>query len=284
VPVPERVTVAIPHFRHGAAIEPTLAGALAQEAVDVDVIVVDDVSGDHTRAELNRFAGDRVQILDQPANQGPSAARERATERAEGAWVAYLDQDDRWRPDHLATCLEAARSAGARWAAGGVRYVDDAGTVIHEPPALPGRLTADFLHTGMELVTPSALVVERELALATGWDDHLRVLADWDFALRLADRAPGAAGAGRTVDYVRHEGAWSRNAVERATAELAVLQRKRRAAGAPPVDTAYLHRWLAYETRAGGARRTSASQFLRAAIAGRDPTQAVRAVKVLLRG
>jgi glycosyltransferase involved in cell wall biosynthesis len=280
----DRVTVAIPHYRHGAALEPTLADALTQDGVDVDVIVVDDVSGDHTRQELDRFASDRVRIVDQPTNRGPSAARQRATELAEGAWVAYLDQDDRWHPDHLRTCLAAANAAGARWAYGGVRYVDAAGTLVYEPPAMPDGPTSAALRKGMQIVTPSALVVARDLALATGWDERLRVIADWDFVLGLADREPGAATPQRSVDYVRHEGALSRGAVERALADLEILQRKRREAGAPPVDTAGFHRWLAYETRAAGARRTSARQFLRAAIAGREPAHAVRAVNVILRG
>jgi glycosyltransferase involved in cell wall biosynthesis len=280
----DRVTVVMPHFRHGAATEPALAAALAQEDVDLDVVIVDDVSGDETRDELDRFASDRVRIVDQPQNHGPPAARQRGTALAQGDWIAYLDQDDRWQPDHLRSCLAAARGAGARWAAGGARYVDGSGTVVHEPPALTERLSVDVLRKGMLIVTPSALVVARDRALATAWDERLRIISDWDFALRLADQDPGAASPRRTVDYVRHEGALSRKALERALTDLELLQRKRREAGAPPVDTARFHRWLAYETRAGGDRRTSARQFLRAAIAGREPAHAVRAVKVLVRG
>lgn len=282
--MPERVTVAIPHFRHGSAIEPTLASALAQEGVDVDVIVVDDASGDPSRGELGPFASDRVRIVDQPANRGPSAARQRATELAEGAWVAYLDQDDRWEPDHLRTCLTTATAAGARWAHGAARYVDGFGSAFYDPPTIADGSARDALRKGMQIVTPSALVVERDLARTTGWDERLMALTDWDFALRLADQDPGAASPERTVLYVRHDGALSRKAVARALSDLELLQRKRREAGAPPVDTARLHRWLAYETRAGGERRTSAGQFLRAAIAGREPAHALRAVKVLLRG
>ena len=80
-----------------------IASAQQQREV-VQIIVVDDASDDDT-ATVARDAGrddDRVEVLQQPVNKGPSAARNRAIARAHGEWIAILDADDLFLPDRFA--------------------------------------------------------------------------------------------------------------------------------------------------------------------------------------
>ena len=126
------VTVVIPTYGRGAAIAPTLESALGQEGVDVEVIVVEDAKGDGTRQELEAFVSDRVRILDMPRNGGASAARNLATGEVRTEFVAYLDDDDVWRPNHLRSVLGAMQAAGARWGYGGVTWVDGDLRVDHD--------------------------------------------------------------------------------------------------------------------------------------------------------
>ncbi|HEX8778420.1 MAG TPA: glycosyltransferase [Rhodanobacter sp.] len=46
---------------------------------------------------------------------------------ARGAWIAHLDDDDEFLPDHLSSLLRTARESRAEWAHGRVRFLDDEG-------------------------------------------------------------------------------------------------------------------------------------------------------------
>jgi glycosyltransferase involved in cell wall biosynthesis len=65
-----------------------------------EVIVVDDCSTDGT-ADVAASLGARV--IKHEQNLGESAARNTGIAAASHAWIALLDSDDEWLPDHLAT-------------------------------------------------------------------------------------------------------------------------------------------------------------------------------------
>lgn len=110
-------TVIVPFYqRRSGLLLAAVRSALAQQAVTVSVIVVDDGS---PLSALDELAGlspqerPRVTIINQP-NAGPGAARNRGLDALpkETAAVAFLDSDDQWLPGHLANALVALR-AGA---------------------------------------------------------------------------------------------------------------------------------------------------------------------------
>lgn len=107
------VTVVIPCFNTKDCVVHAVQSALAQQNVRLEVIVVDDGSTDGTPEQVERaFAGDeRVIVLRQPRNMGPSAARNVGFRAARGTWTALLDSDDLWRPDRLQRLLRHADEA-----------------------------------------------------------------------------------------------------------------------------------------------------------------------------
>jgi glycosyltransferase involved in cell wall biosynthesis len=71
---------------------------------DWEAVVVDDGSTDETPAVIRRYAeldprftGFRID------HGGISVARNTGIRKARGAWVTFLDSDDRWETDHLAS-------------------------------------------------------------------------------------------------------------------------------------------------------------------------------------
>jgi glycosyltransferase involved in cell wall biosynthesis len=100
------VSVVIP-VRDGARyLGPAIESVLAQDGVDVDVVVVDDGSTDASAAVARAYAPE-VRLLDSDG-AGPAAARNAGVRAARGTHVAFLDADD----------LMAARSLASRLAAG----------------------------------------------------------------------------------------------------------------------------------------------------------------------
>ena len=100
----------MPCFNAGPYIEQAVRSALDQTVRDSELIVTDD-SG-VTLTALQREYGDRLVLL-RADHGGPYPARNLGLARARGEWVAFLDADDWWEPDFLASMLAAATEAGA---------------------------------------------------------------------------------------------------------------------------------------------------------------------------
>ena len=97
-----KFSVVIPLYNKEHYIEKTIRSVLNQTCTDYEVIVVDDGSRDNSLALARAFASDVVQIIPQE-NQGVSVARNTGILNAKGEYVCFLDADDEWRPDYLAT-------------------------------------------------------------------------------------------------------------------------------------------------------------------------------------
>jgi glycosyltransferase involved in cell wall biosynthesis len=92
------VSVVVPAFDEEAFIAQALESVLAQTYQPVELIVVDDGSGDRT-AEIAESCGARVLRL---AHRGVAAARNAGLGAARGDYWTILDADDLLPPDGLA--------------------------------------------------------------------------------------------------------------------------------------------------------------------------------------
>lgn len=110
-----RISVIIPAFDAENFIQAALESALAQTLRDIEIIVVDDVSRDRTAAIVAAVAerDDRVRLIRQERNGGPSVARNAGIAAASGEWIALLDADDAYEPDRLERMIACADRHGA---------------------------------------------------------------------------------------------------------------------------------------------------------------------------
>lgn len=93
-------SIIIPVYNLADYIQETLSGIKDQLWDDYEIIIVDDGSTDGTAELLDRLDNPRLTVLHQ-RNKGVSFARNTAIKAAKGAYVAFLDGDDYWLPDHL---------------------------------------------------------------------------------------------------------------------------------------------------------------------------------------
>lgn len=101
-----KASVVIPAYKIADFIAETLESVFAQTFTDFETVVVNDGSPD--TAELERAIEpfrDRIVYLKQE-NRGAAAARNAAIKAARGEIVAFLDGDDFWLPDFLASQIE----------------------------------------------------------------------------------------------------------------------------------------------------------------------------------
>ena len=146
------VTVVIAAWNAETTIDRAIESALAQ-TVPVEVVVVDDHSGDETRARAAALADSepRLTVLAQPVNGGPSAARNRAIETSRAPWITVLDADDWMEPARLGRLLELAERHGADFMADDLWKLDE-GAPISERRRMLGDVAGPTPVTAAEFV------------------------------------------------------------------------------------------------------------------------------------
>jgi glycosyltransferase involved in cell wall biosynthesis len=102
--VTERVTVMIGVYNGARYLGEAIDSVLAQTHPAAELIVVDDGSEDESGAIAEAY-GPPVRCIRQE-NGGMAAARNRAIREASGDYFAFLDADDRFRPDKLERQLQ----------------------------------------------------------------------------------------------------------------------------------------------------------------------------------
>jgi glycosyltransferase involved in cell wall biosynthesis len=103
--VSELVSVIIPAFNAAKYLGDAVDSVVRQSHDRVEIVVIDDGSTDDTLRVAIRF-GSRVRYVFQP-HAGLAAARNHGVHVASGGYLAFLDADDLWEPQKLATQLTA---------------------------------------------------------------------------------------------------------------------------------------------------------------------------------
>ena len=104
------ISVVIPLYNKAQSIRKTLDSVLAQIYTNYEIIVVDDGSTDDsanvaeaTLRECKVYGVECRGRVIRKANGGVSSARNAGILAAKGEYVAFLDGDDLWHPEYLAT-------------------------------------------------------------------------------------------------------------------------------------------------------------------------------------
>lgn len=102
------ICVAIPSYNRAEYLQEAIDSVLEQTLPPAQIFVCDDGSTDNTQAILQSY-GDKLRwaVIE---NSGPALARKFAIENTSAPWVALLDSDDRWRPDHLERLVGAIKT------------------------------------------------------------------------------------------------------------------------------------------------------------------------------
>ncbi len=155
------VSVIIPCFQAHATLPRAVASVAQQSARALEVIVVDDASGEDTSVVLHdlqrRYGADWLRIIRLEHNQGPASARNAGWDAAKGDYVAFQDADDSWHPRKLEIQLRFMR-AHPEFALTGHGHAMDGmfGPLADGDPHV--EISARALLLSNRFVTPSVMV------------------------------------------------------------------------------------------------------------------------------
>jgi glycosyltransferase involved in cell wall biosynthesis len=98
------ISVVIPTYNRAAFVVAAVSSALAQRDApwSYEIVVVDDGSDDQTEQALEPFA-EAIRYHRIEHSGVPAVTRNAAIELARGELIAFLDSDDLWTADKLAT-------------------------------------------------------------------------------------------------------------------------------------------------------------------------------------
>ena len=102
-----KISVIIPAYNIQEYLAPTLDSVLAQTYDNLEIIVVDDGSGDNTGAVADAYAAkdSRVKVIHKE-NGGVTSARLRGVAEASGDFIGFVDGDDFIEPQLYARLME----------------------------------------------------------------------------------------------------------------------------------------------------------------------------------
>ena len=133
----ERIAVIIPCYNHARFIGEALESVLGQTHPPDRVIVIDDGSKDDSVAVLRTFEKRGVEVSARENRGAHNTINELITRAAEDCdFISILNSDDRYLPDRLERCLDAAwRLPGKSVFTTRLRVIDDGGMVMPEEAA-----------------------------------------------------------------------------------------------------------------------------------------------------
>lgn len=120
-----KVTVIIPTYNSEKYVAKAIESALQQTYPNVEVIVVDDASQDATTQVVQGYCSDRLKLIINDRNRGPSYTRNQGIEAAKGEWIALLDSDDWYARDRLEKLLQVAQTENADFVVDDLYFITD---------------------------------------------------------------------------------------------------------------------------------------------------------------
>ena len=195
-------SVVIPAYNAARHIVDALNSVLAQTSHNYEIIVVNDGSPDtpQLERELAPYLNDITYI--QRPNGGPGAARNSGIVAAKGEYVAFLDSDDTWLPNHLADMMQVLQRDPSLDLVYGdtVNFGDlaeEGATTMGANPS-EGLATFESLVLCKCTVVSSTVVARRQTLLDAGlFDESFMQGEDFDLWARVAYR-------GGRIDYRKH--------------------------------------------------------------------------------
>ena len=194
---PPRITVVIPSLDQDLYLERAICSVLDQNYDNLELIVVDGGSGDHS-LEIIRQYEDEIDHWQSTWDSGPAEAINTALSWATGDVVGILDADDAYLPYALHEAAKAFGTGKADWYVGQAIRVDELDDHLDDLPADPPRTLSAFLMQEDGPLAGSAVFFRTDLLKSMGgFDSTLKLAYGHEMHARLyaAQQTPGVIRA-----------------------------------------------------------------------------------------
>lgn len=195
------VTAVVTTYDRAEEAKRAIRSVRTQTYTPLELVVVEDGADSGVHEWLAASGYDDLRYVRHAENQGLSGARNTAIALSNGRYVAFLDDDDEWKPERVERCVDRFRSlpeheherVGVTYCAVESRERGEVVSIV--PPENEGPLREAIRRDGPSTLQSASLFDREALVAVGGFDERLRSSVDHDLWLSLA-----AAGyAARTV-------------------------------------------------------------------------------------
>ena len=189
----KKVSVVIPSYKGSDNICRSVDSVLNQTYENVEIIVVDDNGRGteeqlKTQAVLKKHIDDgKVIYLTHEVNINGSAARNTGVKASSGEFIAFLDDDDEFRPQNIENHIKKFETLSEDY---GITYC--AKCLIHKDgrqeiitPKYEGDILFDFMCSRVRMGSSFIMVRKSAFEAVHGFDETFRRHQDWEFIARV---------------------------------------------------------------------------------------------------
>ncbi len=193
-----KLSVAMPSYNHGNFIGKAIESVLTQEGCDLELIIVDDCSSDHSIEEIRAFKDPRLKLHLSEKNQGACLTLRKAIELGTGDYVAILNSDDCFLPGKLKKQIEFLDQNPSIHALFGLpQFIDSKGQCMDEqknnfckeafqqPNKSRHEWLRHFFYHGNALCHPTVLIRRSCYQQLGYYNPCFAQLPDFDFWIRV---------------------------------------------------------------------------------------------------
>ena len=183
------ISVVISTFNRGERLKKAVESVLAQTYQDFEIIIVDDASNDDKTRDILDELGTHEKIVmvrlgknfgndTRPKNEGIKMSK--------GEYVAFLDDDCEFRPDHLQSLLNELEKNPKLSMVYGDRWIIDEEKRFSPRIGVYSEFDPGILFKANYIDTSDVLVRREALLKVGGFDERYKKYVDWNLWLRMA--------------------------------------------------------------------------------------------------
>lgn len=185
------MSVIIPVYNREKCLAECIDSILAQSYTNWEAILIDDGSTDKSIDIIKKYSDKdkRIKFFERKRlPKGANTCRNIGIENANGDYIAMLDSDDKYLPNHFARRIKLIQE----WNCDGIfgsAYINDGNQIriALSRPFHDREEVIDYLLSDGFAPTPSHFY-RRETVMCIKWDETLQRHQDYDFTIRFCDK------------------------------------------------------------------------------------------------
>ena len=193
--------IIMPLYNGEAYVAEAITSVLSQTYPHWELLIVDDGSTDDSYGIAQRYAKEdaRIKLFKMPRNSGAAEARNLATQKATGEYIAFLDSDDIWLAEKLQAQIDLMEKEQVRLCYASYDAIDQEGKKVGFYKAKPLTTYKEMLRTstiGTLTMVYHAKTLGKYYFPTVGHEDYI-------VKLKILKKIPYAKGVERSLAQYR---------------------------------------------------------------------------------
>lgn len=179
------ISVITSTFNRKDRLAKAIASVQAQTYQDYEHIIVDDGSTDGTDEFVKSLKDPKIRYFRIKHFGNHSRPKNEGIRQSKGEYIAFLDDDNEYRPDHLNVLIKALEREPSIDVVYGDRWVTDETNELKPQLGVFSDFDPVRIFVGNYIDTSDVLIRREAMLRMGGWDERYKKLLDWELWVRM---------------------------------------------------------------------------------------------------